>query len=226
MIAVMRALLLATLFLTAAVPRTTDIPWAWERREDLRFLGPGQTVAYYAGMITLDGNEVIIEPRRNPLFLAPHTHRIAVVRIETHRATLSAAQRALTLDAILRLFRNAEELQIDFDATRTERAFYRELLIALRGKTSARLSITALASWCSDDRWLNDLPIDEAVPMFFRMGRGAPRDVSIREPRCRGSVGISVDEPNVRRPHARRVWIFNPKPWTEAAWKAASASRG
>ncbi len=32
------------------------------------------------------------------------------------------------------------------------------------------LSMTALASFCVGDRWLDDLPVDEAVPMIFRMG--------------------------------------------------------
>ncbi len=30
--------------------------------------------------------------------------------------------------------------------------------------------MTALASWCAGDDWLRDLPVDEAVPMLFRMG--------------------------------------------------------
>jgi len=199
------------------------IPWAWERREDLRFLGEGHSVAYYAGILTLAGNRVIVEPRRNPLFLAGNTHRIAVIRIETRRPALDARQREETLTAIRRLFREAEELQIDFDATRSERAFYRDLLVALRARIDVPLSITALASWCTGDRWLADLPIDDAVPMLFRMGRDAPAiPLAFPEPRCRGSAGISLDEPLASIPHARRVFVFNPDPWTETAWTNAS----
>ncbi len=216
--------------ITFAGPAQRDsveiIPWAWERREDLRFLGRGHAVAFYAGIIALEGNRVLVEPRRNPLLLPDDTRRIAVIRIETHRASLDARQRDETLDAIARLFRSAEELQIDFDATQSERAFYRTLLTRLRSRIDARLSITALASWCIDDRWMGDLPIDEAVPMLFRMGR---KRVAIgeefREPRCRGSAGISVDEPLARRPRAHRVWIFNPEPWTESAWKNIVSSQ-
>jgi hypothetical protein len=217
--------LIALLWL-AAVPVRRDatvIPWAWERSEDLRFLGDGSTVAWYAGIITLDGDRVRVEPRRNPLQLANNVHRIAVIRIETKKPTLDEAQLQTTLAAIARLYRNAEELQIDFDATRSERAFYRALLNAL---PKTRLSITALASWCLDDRWMSDLPIEEAVPMLFRMGHDTHAvknrlDAPFPEPRCRGSAGISLDEPLPRIPTAARIWVFNPERWTEAEWQNA-----
>lgn len=225
------AYVVALLWLAAAPVRpgtTTVIPWAWERAEDLRFLEPGATVAWYAGVVTLDGERVRVEPRRNPLLLAKNAHRVAVIRIETKRPRLDEAQLQATLAAIRRLYRNAEELQIDFDAARSERAFYRSLLFALRRDLDARLSITALASWCLGDRWLHDLPIDEAVPMLFRMGRDEreirarlARHATFPEPRCRTSVGLSLDEPLPRIPHAARIWIFHPERWTEAEWNDA-----
>ncbi|HEX2059343.1 MAG TPA: hypothetical protein VHK90_01250 [Thermoanaerobaculia bacterium] len=222
--------LVALLWLAAAPARreATVIPWAWERTEDLRFLGPRATVAWYAGILTLEGERVHIEPRRNPLFLPEDAHRIAVIRIETKKPALSRRQLEATRAAIRHIHRNAEELQLDFDATRSERAFYRALLVALRNDIDTRLSITALASWCLDDRWMRDLPIDEAVPMLFRMGRDEhavrarlARIDAFPEPRCRASAGISMDEPLPRIPHAARVWVFNPERWTEAEWNAA-----
>ena len=83
------------------------------------------------------------------------------------------------------------------------------------------LSVTALASWCAYDRWLAGLPIEEAVPMLFRMGmeqnlfrpnQGVPR---VREPLCAGSRGISVDEPWPRDSAGKRLYVFNPRPWTQ-----------
>lgn len=222
-------LALISVILSAAkdpLPRST-IPWSWERREDLRFLGEAHTVAFYAGIVTLARDAVVVEPRRNPLLLAKNTHRIAVVRIETKRPSLHAAQRRETVDAIARLFRNAEELQIDFDASRSERAFYRALLFDIRREIDAPLTITALASWCMDDRWMSGLPIDDAVPMLFRMGGDArairarlARGEDFREPRCRASIGVSLDEPMIA-PRGRRVWVFNSDRWTEDAWKRA-----
>jgi len=208
--------------------RMTPVLWAWERREDLRFIGEAKTVAFYAGIVTLTRDAVVVEPRRNPLLLAKKTHRIAVVRIETSHPRLDAAQRRETVGAIVRLFRNAEELQIDFDAGGSERAFYRALLFDVRREIDARLTITALASWCMDDRWMNGLPIDDAVPMLFRMGGDAhairarlARGEDFREPRCRASIGISLDEPPPNAPKGRRVWVFNSDRWTEDAWKSA-----
>jgi hypothetical protein len=200
-------------------------PWVWEHREDLRFIGEHRTVAFYAGIITLDGDRVEVAPRRNPLLLPKNTHRIAVIRIETHRATLEARQRRATLEAIRRLYRNAEELQIDFDATRSERAFYRALLFDVRDAIDAPLTITALASWCSGDRWMQGLPIDGAVSMLFRVGhaRIAPGD-DLAEPLCRANVGVSLDEPHLWSGGLlarRRVWTFNPNAWTEESWKNA-----
>lgn len=208
-----RVALAALLFLGGLKPAAPQqpIPWAWERRDDLREY---QTVAYYAGLITLANARIDVAPRRNALLLAKNTHRIAVIRIETKNATLDEAQRAETLNAIKRLYRNAEELQIDFDAMRSERAFYRALLFDVRKAIDARLTITALASWCMDDRWMSDLPIDDAVPMLFQMGRDAKairarlaRGEDFAEPICRASVGVSLDEP-ILTPKGRRVWLW------------------
>lgn len=236
-LAVGRGAACALLFVSALAALATRseappvIPWAWERREDLRFIGADQTVAWYAGILTLDGDAVTVEPRRNPLRLPPKTHRIATIRIETKRAALSARQRQETVAEIRRLFRNAEELQIDFDATRSQRAFYRQLLIDLKREIPARLTITALASWCFDDRWMAALPIDEAIPMLFRMGGDEhairarlARGEEFADPLCRTGAGISLDESPPPFPTGRRVWVFNPEPWTGTSWQKAKSA--
>jgi hypothetical protein len=91
------------------------------------------------------------------------------------------------------------------------------------------ISVTALASWCIGDDWIHDLPIDEAVPMLFRLGTGKNEVTSwigserdFREPLCRGSLGISIDEPWRLLPSGRRVYAFSPKPWTEHSLAALS----
>src|SRR5258705_11788686 len=62
--------------------------------------------------------------------------------------------------------------QMDFDEKGSERPPNRQLLHRVRERPglSVPLSMTALASWCAGDRWLEDLPIDEAVAMLFRLG--------------------------------------------------------
>jgi hypothetical protein len=83
------------------------------------------------------------------------------------------------------------------------------------------LSMTALASFCVGDRWLDDLPVDEAVPMIFRMGAD-DRTVKnmltggddFREPLCQRSYGIATDEPvDLKFKSSRRVYVFNTRSW-------------
>src|SRR5262249_36869524 len=149
-------------------------------------------------------------------------------RIESsreERPTLSDEQRQQIVDRILETSRNSRvaAVQIDFDARESEREFYRQLLTDLRQQLpeAMPLSITALASWCLYDDWIRDLPIDEAVPMLFRMGLDASRvrrDIEqggdFRIELARHSLGISTDEALSRLPSARRVYIFCQRAWT------------
>ncbi len=230
------AVLIIPLLLVAALyPRDkqpTVILWAWERPEDLTFIDPQKTgVAFLAKTITLSGDTILVRPRLQPLRLPDGTKTIAVVRIETDRTTtptLSSTQ----LWQTAREIRNSSVssvLQVDFDATVSQRTFYRSLLETLRRDlpASTRLSITALASWCAGDDWLSDLPIDEAVPMLFRLGvdqRQFHRRLETGQPfesrMCRNSAGVSTDEP-VNTPPVKRLYIFSPKPWSKSSFAAA-----
>jgi len=165
-----------------------------------------------------------------PLAVRAGSPIVAVARIETDRATpatLSPQQINDTAREISELgsLPNVFMIQVDFDATQSERSFYRSLLTELRAKLpeSTLLSITALASWCKGDNWLDDLPIDEAVPMLFRMGVERNQFLSqlaagekFNATRCQGSVGISTDEPLPQLPVVQRVYVFNPASWTPA----------
>jgi hypothetical protein len=165
----------------------------------------------------------------------PDAVRIAVFRVEMDRETqptLSDGQRASLVAAICSRSNDAgtSAVQIDFDAGRSQRAFYRALLVDLRTALPASmpLSMTALASWAVGDSWLAGLPVDEAVPMLFRMGADAKHvrayldsGEDFAEPLCRTSVGFSTDEPRPRVPAGRRVYLFSPNAWTRAALAAA-----
>ena len=205
-----------------ALPRVTL--WAWERREDLHALDTHRyAVAYLDRTLTI-GLTVHAQPRRNALVVPLSATRIAVVRIEAPSTAILNDQNRN--DAIRSILDSAREpgiaaAQIDFDATRSQRPFYRDLLIDLRRQMPANLplSITALASWCSWDVWIRDLPIDEAVPMMFRMEpdhRRAPAsldDFKIREPLCRTSVGVSTDEPWPSNLAGKRIYVFPDRGW-------------
>jgi hypothetical protein len=204
------------------------ILWAWERPEKLDFINTERVgVAFLAKTLRLDGDRVVSRPRLQPLELAPATKLIAVVRIESAHPTLSSSQlqRAVAEIADLSALSNISVVQIDFDAAVSERKFYTELLHEVRRQlpSSTALSITALASWCAGDNWLSDLPIDEAVPMLFRMGvdqkhfQSTPRF----EPAiCANSVGVSTDEP-ITPPTVDHLYLFNPTPWSRESLNSA-----
>jgi hypothetical protein len=205
------------------------ILWAWERPEDLSFINPREVgVAFLARTLYLRDEKVVVRPRFQPLSVADDTKLIAVVRIESDRARpplLLPEQRERVVSAVTEVARGERvaAVQIDFDARESERAFYRDLLFDLRGALppSIKLSITALASWCVHDDWLAQLPIDEAVPMLFRMGvdhdqitQHLKSGRDFRSALCRQSVGVSTDEPLAVLPSGRRVYIFNPRSWS------------
>ena len=206
----------------AALPRVTL--WAWERREDLRAIDTQKFAVAYLDRTLSIGLTVQSQPRRNALVFPASATRIPVVRIEAPTtAILNDKNRT---DAIQSILDSAHEpgiaaLQIDFDATASQRPFYRDLLLDLRRQLPAGLplSITALASWCSWDNWIHGLPIDEAVPMMFRMEpdhRRAPSsidDFQIREPLCRTSVGVSTDEPWPSNLAGKHIYVFPDHGW-------------
>ena len=221
----------------AGPDRLTGVPrvvlWAWERPEDLRGLDRRIGVAYLAATVRLSAARSEIVMRAQPLKVDPATPLVAVVRIETslnEPPTLDSA-RATDLAAriwTLRLVNGVRAIQIDFDARRSERAFYRELLMEVRRKLGVfPLSMTALASWCASDRWIDGLPVDEAVPMLFRMGPEHQEFLEagsagrFKAPLCTGAVGVSTDEPTPALRGHRRAYIFHPKPWADRSIDAA-----
>lgn len=207
--------------------------WAWERPEDLKFIDPKEFgVAFLAETIFLERDEVLPKPRRQPLDTSPGTYMMAVTRIETNkdggkRPTFSpetvkkiAARIAATLE-----LPDVKAVQIDFDAVVSERPFYRALMGEVRRQMPVGfpLTMTSLASWCTGDAWFNDFPVDEAVPMVFQMGADDEKIKTYlrngndwREPLCRGSYGISVDEGRFDGMRSeRRIYYFKNSAWSK-----------
>lgn len=216
------------------------ILWAWERPTDLRFINPHDVgVAFLARTIRLRGDNVKVQPRFQPLNLPEGAGVVAVARVETdavNKPELTDQQRDRLASAIIEMAKlpNVSHIQIDFDATKSERAFYRDVIVDVRRRLPDHvgLSITALASWCAHDDWISDLPIDEAVPMLFRMGveemqfsNRLESGEDFNAAPCRQSYGISTDEPLANLNLARRLYIFNPDAWTETSVRAIMESR-
>jgi len=203
--------------------------WVWERPEDLRTLNTRTTAIATLDRTIVVGRTATVVPRRQTVVYPAGITRIAVVRIEAPGTIAAGMERPtanLILDALGADSAGAAPiaaLQIDFDARLSQRGFYAAVLRDLRRRMPPELplSITALASWCSSDDWLGNLPVDEAVPMFFRMEpdrRYAPLGLPqfrIREPLCMGSIGISTHEPAPSDIAGKRVYIFPDRGWRE-----------
>ena len=220
----------------ASLPDT--ILWAWEHPEDLRLIDPRRVgVAYLALTLRLDQGTIERQPRQQPLRVPAGTRRLVVVRIETSE---QPAPTAATIEQIAQDVRRLARpgvaaIQLDYDAARSERGFYHDLASRIRRTLpdSLPLSMTALASWCVDDPWLKDMPVDEIVPMVFRMGADGPAirrtlaargDFPCRE--CRGSIGLATDEPRPKLASPRRTYWFHGGSWKRRVAPAPAPAAG
>ena len=208
--------------------------WAWQRPEDLRFIASRSTgVAPLVGTSFLGADGIRMHRRLNPLSINEDTEVLPVIRIEVDTSAPPVFDHELVQQTVESIFNlvavqgKVQGLQIDFDAPLSLRPFYRDLLFALRARMGPRafLSITALASWCMEEDWLQDLPVDEVVPMLFGMGQGARsiREYLAREGHfpsgeCRSAFGLVVGQPfpgGTIPNETRRLYYFAPRAWTK-----------
>lgn len=208
--------------------------WVWERPEDLSKADPGTTeLAILVKSIELRSSGIRSRPRFQPVKAPPGIGSIAVVRIDSDPGFAPTAGETgrVAKEVVDALPPGVRSLQIDYDARESERGFYRQILGVVRRDLppGTHLAITALASWCLDDSWISDLPIDEAVPMLFRMGADRRSVVQhlisggdFRLPVCRQSLGLSLDEPIDRLPAGRRLYFFSPSRWNDRELAAAA----
>ena len=230
-------LLLAALFsLTAcrdlkAEKTSSLIVWAWERPEDLRFLPADTAIAVQMAFIEIKGDDFLARGRPYPLLTttAPET---TVIHIEIDGSTApqwTPVLRKRLATAVLQFAQiiPARQVQIDFEVKQSQRAILLDLLHDVRAGLSpeTRLSMTAIASWCNES-WLDAAPVDEVVPMLFRMGASdavirnqLKQGRDFRDPRCHNALAISTDTPIAQAPAGRRVYIFNPDSWTESQYR-------
>jgi len=231
--------LLSAAALVACAPRDQPaasglILWAWERPEDLRFADEATEVAVQTGFVEIAGDGLQARGRRFPLKV-DRTPAITLVHVQIDRArplVWTPALRAQVGAAILH-FATAvpvRRVQIDFETRMSERQVLLDVLHDLRRGLphGTLLSMTALASWCDTERWLDQAPVDEIVPMLFRMQQSGEAlrnrlaaGGDFRNPRCRAALAVATDSPIVRAPPGRRVYLFNPRSWTTQDFETA-----
>ena len=174
-----------------------------------------------------DESHIKIIPRHSSALVGEHALVVPVIRLES-KGTSRCFNTKVTHELIEHIcaeaghYPKAMKLQIDFDAKMSERDWYRNLLIVLRNRLPAEwsLSVTVIASWCYEKEWLESLPADEIVPMFFRMGRDSSHIrqefhnvlLSLNDNR-KYCPGISLDEPLRISNYTRRLYVFNPNSW-------------
>lgn len=227
MMAALAVLSLAASLASASGRESVPLPplmlWAWDRGDDLRFIDPRHTgVAFLAATIQVEDGEVRVQRRRTPLRVPANTRLLAVAHFSVDRPTARALPQAA--EAILELasLPRVAGVQLDFDATPSQRGFYRSLVERVRRNLppGRAFSATALVSWCQFDRWMGGLPLDEVVPMAFSMGAGADEarahlatGLATMPVYCRGSIGLSVQEAFPPLVGRRRIYAFNAHAW-------------
>jgi hypothetical protein len=194
-------------------------------------------VADVAATLELQGAGIRLRPRAQPLWLRPDTAAVPVLHVDAdwpQPTAFSPAQAAAVVRQLLALapLGNRRVVQLDFEVRRSQRGFLRAVVVEARRQLppGVAMSVTALASWCEGDDWLQGLPADEWVPMAFRMAAGdaAIRKALARRGRfasahCQQAIGTASDELPVPV-QARRHYYFSPRPWSTETWLQARAS--
>ena len=111
--------------------------WVWERPEYLEFINPREVgVAVLARTVTVTGARVSARAHMQPVNLPPGVTSLAVVRIESGTEPPADAIREEVVQQILAgVPEFAAGLQVDFDARKSERAYYRRGCEAAKGRT-------------------------------------------------------------------------------------------
>lgn len=224
--------------------------WAWQQDEDMSFIDSNQaSISYFAGMIYVRGPNVSFRPRTQKLKLPPGAVTVPVFRIETlrqanggftnHEIAPEPESARFVVKSIVRRLKQlpaSNMVQIDFDALSDEREFYKLILKQLRRELPehTKISVTALASWLLEDRWLVDGDADEIVAMLFSIGADRKNVLDrIRDRGCNSGIsaclalGVSVSEPQTNKvlfdSHVQKkfdkLYLFNSQPWTKKKYQ-------
>ena len=207
-------------------PKIEYYLWTWERSDDLSFTGSEQTIAPLIATLIQVGNDVSLKPRRNPFKTRINAKILPVFRIETYKT--QSLNVAVCTQYLLGMIKSNHytEIQLDFDARKSQRDSYKELIDSLKKQMpSLKISITALASWCVDDGWIEELDIEYAVPMLYRMGEDTNKimhsfsfDLAWPVKKCQRNVAFEVQRMFVKPKRNAKVFLFNNKAWSEKDW--------
>lgn len=155
----------------------SDIAWVWHSSD-----APANysEIALLLDHLVISGEDIHIRQRRRMLVVAPSTRVTPVVHVQTdskHPSRLSARHTTAIVKAVKRAATRSTSgwVQLDFEATQSHQAYYLDLVNTLRAELAptTKLSVTVMASWCTQWGLLEKIHADEIVPLFFRMGLSA-----------------------------------------------------
>ncbi len=244
-IEILTLVVLIVLLLTISEQSKHIFLYAWERPEDFSFLKnvperSRPTIIVFSGAISVRRDGLSFSQRSNPLKLPEGTRVIPLIRIDSY---VSSASFASYLDSIaqlvVRVCGGSAECQLDFDDARpSDFERYGALIERIAAEIpETSLKMTALATWCGGQSWLDSLPVAKAIPMLYRMGIGSRAikagDVPsgfLSNAKCRGVRAVAMDELDFdvqRYGNDSTEWYaFNPRPWTRTDYdKLLSALR-
>jgi hypothetical protein len=201
------------------------ILWSWQRADDLSFIDDNISIAPLVATIVVDTNGVSVDPRRNALKTPKNAKLIPVVRLEISPHIQVSDDHVNTIVRHIQSFVvsiKADNIQIDFDARKSQRLLYEQILKQLRTTMpNTQISITALASWCVGDVWIDNLPITHAVPMLYNLGEHAhefkryfTKHQKWPSKKCQGHIGFEQNDIFTKPPKDWHVYVFNNKAWT------------
>jgi len=223
-----------------AASLTHGVAWIWPDSNGPQraptSAAPYREAAVLVESLVLRGSGVEHGGRKQPLPLPDGVRLVPVVHVEAADdapADFTPAQRDAIVAAVRRHAAEAASgaglLQLDFEAPPRQREAYRALVSAVREVLPAdlRLGVTALAHWCVQGDWLDRLPVDEVVPMLYRLGphaddwrRRFTQDDAALARRCRGpALGFATNDPP---PPALLARTARPYWFDEAAWSNPS----
>lgn len=218
------------------------VAWIWPNSNGPKQVGsdaaPYREAAVLVASLVLRARSVEHGGRTQSLNLPDGVRVVPVVHVESAEDApddITPTQREAIVATVRRLASTATPgagaglLQLDFEAPARQREAYRALVTAIRAALPAdvRLSVTALVHWCTQGDWLDQLPVDEVVPMLYRLGshasdwrrRFAQDDAGLAR-RCRGpALGFATNDPP---PSALLVRTTRAYWFDEAAWSNPS----
>src|SRR3989339_326524 len=183
--------------------------YAWNRNEDFKFLSDEKdrriSIVFYAGSVVIRDGGISYSRRKSHLEIPEDIYSFPVIRIDNFSSPgyMDANIREIA-EFVVQQCKEASECQVDLDAKTSEYESYIKLIREIKEKLpEVRISITALASWCSSGSWLDKMPIDRAVPMLYQLGhdeawikKEMPGSWFLKNKICADDVALSTEEMN------------------------------